>query len=160
MHEKAMWKPYSYYYKLTSKNFKRKLHAQMNIVASRSHGAKYGLLPDEILVRGSKAIYKNITYYFCSSLPITTSNPILKAPDTGCRASKKSYWNWNGRLPCWLAFMVPEGAIRAAAAGREKTSSLPQLWTLQAVKSNLLGKRHLQVQQVQDCCGGNQPLPA
>lgn len=60
----------------------------MNNIASRSHGAKYGLLPDEMLVRGSKGIYKNITYYLCSSLPTTTRNLLLKAPDTGFRASK------------------------------------------------------------------------
>lgn len=99
----------------------------MNIVASRSHGAKYGLLPDEILVRGSKAIYKNITYYFCSSLPITTSNPIPKGTRHWLQGIKKKKNPTGTEMEGWLAFMIPEGAIRAVAAGREKTSSLSQL---------------------------------
>lgn len=65
----------------------------MNNVASRSHGAKYGLLPGEMLVRGSKGIYKNITYYLCYSWPTTTSNRITKGTRHWLQGIKKSYWN-------------------------------------------------------------------
>lgn len=79
----------------------------MNIVASRSHGAKYGLLPDEILVRGSKAIYKNITYYFCSSLPITTSNPIPKGTRHWLQGIKKILLELKWKAPQVASFHGP-----------------------------------------------------